>query len=157
MAKKIPAEVRTRYEKLKDTINEYRYEFHVNNVEVVSPEALDSLKHELVAIETEYPGLITPDSPSQRVAGEPLAAFQKVTHAVPQWSLNDAFTEDEVRDFDTRVKRMLKAALNQDVTPTYSCELKIDGLHVVYTSQRLWGSPPDSGRYRQHRSAAQTG
>lgn len=133
MAKKVPPELRTRYDQLKDIINEYRYEFHVNNVEVVSAEALDSLKKELVDIETAYPSLVTPDSPSQRVAGEPLAAFKKVTHAVPQWSLNDAFEESEILDFDARVKRMLKAEFGHEVSPTYSCELKIDGLHVVLT------------------------
>src|SRR5690606_37640941 len=116
-----------------DLVNDYRYQFHVNNVEVISPEALDSLKKELVDIEREYPSLVTPDSPSQRVAGEPLSGFTKVTHAVPQWSLNDAFDEDEVRDFDARVRRMLEAELGEKHEPTYSCELKIDGLHVVLT------------------------
>jgi len=131
MSNQVPSNVRARYEQLKQIINQYRHEFHVNNVEVVSAEALDSLKKELVDIEKEYPTLITPDSPSQRVAGEPLSGFVKVTHAVPQWSLNDAFEESEIRDFDTRVKRMLAAELGREVTPSYSCELKIDGLHVV--------------------------
>lgn len=133
MAQKVPKTVTDRYEQLKDTINDYRYQFHVNNVEVVSPEALDSLKKELTDLEAQYPSLVTPDSPSQRVAGEPLAGFQKVTHVVPQWSLNDAFTEEEVREFDARIRRMLTTELGEAVTPSYSCELKIDGLHVVLT------------------------
>jgi len=133
MAKNIPPATLKRYEQLKQLVNNYRYEFHVNNVEVISIEALDSLKKELVDLETEYPSLVTPDSPSQRVAGEPIAGFTKVTHAVPQWSLNDAFDEHEIRDFDVRVKRMLASELGEEVTPTYSCELKIDGLHVVLT------------------------
>lgn len=133
MATNIPRATQDRYEQLKQLVNDYRYQFHVNNVEVISAEALDSLKKELVDLETEYPTLITPDSPSQRVAGEPVAGFSKVTHAVPQWSLNDAFDEKEIRDFDVRVRRMLQTELGQSVLPTYSCELKIDGLHVVLT------------------------
>lgn len=133
MATHVPAEVKKRYEQLKEIINDYRYQFHVKNVEVVSAEALDSLKKELTDIEAAYPSLVTSDSPSQRVAGEPLQGFKKVTHAVPQWSLNDAFEESEIREFDERVKRMLRADLERHVQPTYSCELKIDGLHVVLT------------------------
>ncbi len=131
MAEKPSSEVISRYEKLKETVNKYRYAFHVENKELVSPEALDSLKYELVEIETKYPSLITPDSPTQRVSGEPLKEFKKVVHKVPQWSLNDAFTDQEIRDFDERVKRMLEKELGYKVEPTYTCELKIDGLHVV--------------------------
>lgn len=131
MAVQIPKETRERYEKLKKSIHHYRYLFHVENKEEISPEALDSLKAELVAIEEQYPSLITPDSPSQRVAGEPLSKFQKVQHKVPQWSLNDAFDEEEIREFDARVRRMLKTETGKDISPAYTCELKIDGLHVV--------------------------
>ena len=131
MAQKVPSETITRYEKLKDTVNEYRRQFHIDDNADISEAALDSLKKELVDIELEYPSLITPDSPTQRVAGEPLAAFSKVDHTVLQWSLNDAFTEAEIREFDARVKRMLESELGESVEPTYTCELKIDGLHVV--------------------------
>lgn len=131
MAKNIPPEIISRYEKLKHTVDEYRYAFHVENKELVSPEALDSLKHELSEIEERYPSLITSDSPTQRIAGQPLAEFKKVVHKVPQWSLNDAFTDQEIREFDTRVKRMLEKELGHKVEPTYTCELKIDGLHIV--------------------------
>jgi len=127
----IPKEITDRYEKLKATVEDYRRAFHVENKEVVSPEALDSLKAELVALETEFPDLITPDSPTQRVAGEPLPGFSKVTHKVSQWSLNDAFTNEDVVEFDARVKRGLEKHYGQPVKPTYTCELKIDGLHVV--------------------------
>lgn len=128
---KVPSEVVERYEQLKKMVEHQRYLYHVENKSDLSDAAHDSLKNELVTIEKEYPSLITPDSPTQRVAGEPLAEFQKVVHKVPQWSLNDAFTDDEIREFDERVKRMLKKELGHDVVPTYSCELKIDGLHVV--------------------------
>ena len=131
MLKTVPQEISERYKKLKQSVNRYRHLYHVENVEEISPEALDSLKAELVALESEYPTLITPDSPSQRVAGAPLSKFEKVVHKVPQWSLNDAFDEDEIREFDARIKRMLKTETGENVHPTYTCELKIDGLHVV--------------------------
>ena len=123
--------VEKRYEKLKETVNYHRHLYHVENREEISAEALDSLKQELVDIETAYPELVTPDSPTQRVAGEPLTEFSKVRHEVPQWSLNDAFTEEDIIEFDARVKRMLEKTLGKAVSPTYTCELKIDGLHVV--------------------------
>lgn len=131
----IPKDVRDRYEKLKASINEYRTLYHVYDKEEISPEALDSLKHELSEIEQEYPALITPDSPSQRVAGEPLPGFKKVKHTVPQWSLNDAFSEEDIREFDTRVKRFLKQQF-PDANPSYMSELKIDGLKVVLTYEK---------------------
>lgn len=116
-----------RLEHLKKAIEKYRYEYHVLDKSSISPEALDSLKHELVKIETTYPELVTSDSPSQRVAGKPLPEFKKVKHKVAQWSFNDAFTEEEIREFDARVKRMLGGG----VSPTYVCEHKIDGLKIV--------------------------
>src|SRR3989344_343809 len=122
----ISKEIRTRYEKLKGTIHHHRRLYHVYDREEISAEALDSLKHELAEIEGRYPGLITPDSPSQRVAGKPLPGFKKVRHTVPQWSFNDAFTPDEVRDFYLRVRRFLRPKF-PDANPTYMCELKIDG------------------------------
>ena len=131
-----------RYLKLKETINHYRRLYHVYDKEEISQSALDSLKHELSEIEKQYPVMIAPDSPSQRVSGEPLPFFKKVRHKVAQWSFNDAFTQDEIRDFDARVKRFL-APTFKDASPSsapseatagkpeYVCELKIDGLKIV--------------------------
>jgi len=96
----VPKEVTERYEQLKHTVERYRRAFHIDNKEIISPEALDSLKEELVHIEGQYPSLVTPDSPTQRVAGTALAKFTKVTHKVSQWSLNDAFTEEDIIEFD---------------------------------------------------------
>ncbi|MGB2580753.1 MAG: NAD-dependent DNA ligase LigA [Minisyncoccia bacterium] len=127
------ADATARLEKLRKTIEHHRYLYHVLNRSEISPEALDALKYELVLIESAYPDLITPDSPSQRVAGAPLKGFKKVKHTVPQWSFNDAFSPDEMRDFDTRVKRFLKDSFGQAIIPSYVCELKIDGLKVVLT------------------------
>ncbi len=119
--------------KLRDTIDHHRYLYHVLDKEEISPEALDSLKHELAVLEERYPKLITPDSPTQRIAGTPLPAFKKVKHKIAQWSFNDAFTKEEVRNFDKRIKRLLKEQYGRKVTPEYTCELKIDGLKIVLT------------------------
>ncbi|MFA7309652.1 MAG: NAD-dependent DNA ligase LigA [Candidatus Paceibacterota bacterium] len=133
--KEVPQEVRHRYEQLKETVNRYRTLYHVYDKEEISQEALDSLKHELTEIESEYPKLIAPDSPSQRVSGKPLPGFKKVPHKIAQWSFNDAFTPDELREFDSRVKRFLRSkGISTD--PTYACELKIDGLKIVFEYQK---------------------
>lgn len=124
-------EAQKRIEKLREAIDKYRYEYHVLNNLSISEEALDSLKQELVDLEKQYPDLITPDSPTQRVAGKSLAQFKKVTHKVTQWSFNDAFSPDDIRDFDARVRRFLRNETGKDLTPTYVCELKIDGLKIV--------------------------
>lgn len=130
-----PKETRAHYDKLKAAVNRYRRLYHVYDTEEISQEALDSLKHELSALEASYPDLLGPDSPSQRVAGEPLPQFKKVRHLVPQWSFNDAFSPDEMREFDARVKRYLRAeGITED--PTYVCELKIDGLKIVLTYEQ---------------------
>lgn len=129
-----------RLKKLREVIEHHRYLYHVLDRPEISDEALDSLKKELVAIEIQFPDLITPDSPSQRVSGKPLDRFEKVQHKVPQWSFNDIFDAEEAREFDTRIVRMLKkeeaastARLNlpKNFTPKYTCEMKIDGLKIV--------------------------
>lgn len=122
----VPKEVKERAAKLRDAISKYRYEYHVLDKEGIPIEALDSLKHELATLEEEYPELITPDSPTQRVAGAPLPEFKKVQHEVAQWSFNDAFTEEDMRAFDDRIKKVAPRA-------SYVCELKIDGLKIVLT------------------------
>lgn len=132
----VPEEARERAKKLRDAIRAYRAEYHERNESSISPEALDSLKHELVLLEQKYPSLITPDSPTQTVAGKPLAGLKKVTHAVPQWSLDDAFNEEEIRAFDERVRRMLRKSGAASIVPTYVCELKIDGAHIILTYEK---------------------
>ncbi len=132
----VPLGVAARVEKLKKTIEHYRYQYHVHDKEEMSPEALDSLKYELAKLEEEYPSLITPDSPTQRIAGKPLPQFKKIRHQVPQWSLNDAFSEEDIIEFDARVKRMLGGIYGKETTPTYICEIKIDGLKIVLTYEK---------------------
>lgn len=136
MQKQIPKEIQDRLNKLRETIDHHRYLYHVLDRPEISESALDSLKVELSALEREYPELITPDSPSQRVGGQPLPEFVKVRHTVPQWSFNDAFSEEEMREFDVRIRRMLKSETGKDETPTYTCEHKIDGLKVVLTYEK---------------------
>lgn len=125
------SEAKKRLEQLRNSIEHHRYLYHVEDRQEISDEALDSLKHELVEIETQFPDLITPDSPSQRVSGGLLPGFTKVTHKVPQWSFNDAFSPEEMHEFDARIKRMLEKHFGREVHPTYTCELKIDGLKIV--------------------------
>lgn len=127
--KKTPKEIAERIRSLRKAVALHRYNYHVLDTSEISPEALDSLKHELDLLEKEYPSLIDSSSPTQRVAGEPLPFFEKVTHIVPQWSLADAFTEGEMQDFDLKVKRFLKE--KENIVLDYVCEHKIDGLKVV--------------------------
>ena len=130
------AEAALRLEKLRTTIEKYRHHYHVLNESLISDEALDSLKNELVTLEGEFPDLITSDSPSQRVAGAPLPGFKKIQHTVPQWSFNDAFSEEDMRSFDARMKKMLAEKFGKTINPTYTAELKIDGLKIVFTYEK---------------------
>ena len=130
-------EAKARYEKLKEAINHYRRQYHVFDREEIPEAARDSLMHELAELEREHPELISKDSPTQRVAGEPLPQFKKVAHTVPQWSFNDAFSPQDIFDFDARVKRMLRAKFPEaERGVSYDCELKIDGLKIVFTYEK---------------------
>ena len=101
-------DIKIRIEKLKEAINHHRYLYHVLDRQEISDAALDSLKHELAELEKQYPQYASPDSPTQRIGGQPLDKFAKVVHKARQWSFGDAFTEEEIREFDERVKRMLE-------------------------------------------------
>lgn len=108
--------------KLRQVIANYRYEYHVRNNSIMSEAAADALKHELTQIEEQYPGLITPDSPTQRVAGGVLEGFQKVTHRQRMISLNDVFNRGEVEAWIERVDKLLPARHE------FFCDIKMDGL-----------------------------
>lgn len=129
MSQKIPKTIHDRVVKLRQTIEKYRYNYHVLDRQDISDTALDSLKDELKKLEETHPELITPDSPTQRVAGKAKDELTKFTHTIPQWSLNDAFSEEDMVDFDAKVKRFLKLPETESVE--YVCELKIDGLKIV--------------------------
>lgn len=115
---------KARIEKLKTLINDYRYHYHVLDESIMSEAAADSLKHELSQLETQYPEFITPDSPTQRVAGKPLDKFQKVTHASRMISLADVFSESEIRDWVSRNYRLV----DQGIEFTFFTDIKMDGL-----------------------------
>jgi len=128
-------EAKERIEKLKKTINRHRYLYHVLDRQEISDAALDSLKHELFQLEQQFPEFITPDSPTQRVGGRPLAKFTKIKHTVRQWSFDDAFNEEEIREFDERIKKKL-GGLTATWQFDYACELKIDGFKIVLTYEK---------------------
>jgi DNA ligase (NAD+) len=118
-------EARKRIEKLKEEINHHRYMYHVLDKLEISDAAFDTLKNELEELELQYPDLVTPDSPTQRVGGEALDEFKKVEHAVPMLSLNDAFGEEEIKAWEERIQKLVPQAKTD-----YFCELKLDGLAV---------------------------
>ena len=115
---------KARIEKLKTLINDYRYHYHVLDESIMSEAAADSLKHELSQLEEQYPEFITPDSPTQRVAGKPLDKFQKVTHASRMISLADVFSESEIRDWVARNYKLV----DQGTEFTFFTDIKMDGL-----------------------------
>lgn len=115
---------KARIEKLKELINDYRYHYHVLDESIMSEAAADSLKHELSQLETKYPEFITPDSPTQRVAGKPLDKFQKVTHASRMISLADVFSESEIRDWVARNYKLVPNGTEF----TFFTDIKMDGL-----------------------------
>lgn len=123
-------QAKTRLEKLKKQMREIDYAYYVLDRPFVSDAARDSLKDEVEAIEKQYPELITPDSPTQRIGGRAIGRFQKVKHEIPKYSLDDVFSFDEIREFDERVKRFLKLPKDQPID--YVCELKIDGLNMSF-------------------------
>lgn len=125
MASPSKPEAKKRVAKLRKEIDRYRYEYHVEDKSTISPDALDSLKHELTELEDQYPDLITPDSPTQRVEGAPTKGFGKVTHSRPMLSLPDVFTPEEFAAWEERIQAA------SGTTPEYFAELKYDGLAIA--------------------------
>ncbi len=124
-------EAKERSEKLRREIDRHRYLYHVLNRSEISEAALDSLKHELVKLESEFPDLVTRDSPTQRVAGQALPGFKKMPHRVPMLSLNDVFSEGELGEWEARVKKLLpRSALRAPHSVEYFAEIKVDGFAI---------------------------
>ncbi|MGM7703509.1 NAD-dependent DNA ligase LigA [Pseudalkalibacillus sp. Hm43] len=117
-------QAKTKIEELSTVLNQYNYEYHVLDKPSVPDAEYDAKLHELMKLEQEYPHLRQEDSPTQRVGGEPLEGFQKVEHRTPMLSLGNAFNEQDLRDFDRRVREGVGGQVR------YVCELKIDGLAV---------------------------
>ncbi len=129
------ADAQLRITKLRQEIDRYRYQYHVQNKLEISEAALDALKHELYNLEAEYPELITPDSPTQRVAGEPAKGFKKVQHQTRMLSLEDVFSEAEAEEWLMRIKKLDSKV---DEEGLYA-EVKMDGLacSLVYENGTL--------------------
>lgn len=115
-------EAEQRILKLRKLIDEYRYHYHVLDESIMSEAAADSLKHELSELEKQYPELITPDSPTQRVAGRPLDKFEKVKHKERMISLSDVFFEDELCEWDNSNTKLVGPVQE------YFTDIKMDGL-----------------------------
>lgn len=111
-----------RVQKLKEAINEYRYEYHVNDNSIMSEAAADSLKHELSKLEEQFPELVTPDSPTQRVAGRPSERFESIKHTQRMLSLNDVFDEEELKAWVDRI-----AKIQPEAKFEFFVDLKMDG------------------------------
>ena len=132
MGKMSLKEAKIRILKLREEIRKIRYAYHVENKLLVSDAVGDSLKKELFDLESQFPELVTSDSPTQRVAGEPLKGFKKVPHEKPMLSLNDVFSREDVEAWIGRVERHL----DRKIKPEFYCELKLDGLAVELVYER---------------------
>ncbi len=122
-------QAKDRIKKLREAIDDYRYQYHVLDKLDISDAALDSLKHELYQLEQQYPDLITPDSPTQRVGGAPLEKFKKITHARPMLSMEDVFTREEFIAWVSRIQK-LSPSSTFATSSTFFCMPKQDGLAV---------------------------
>jgi len=119
-------EVRDRIEGLREQVRYHNRRYHVEDAPEITDAEYDALYRELEALEGEHPELITPDSPTQRVGGEPVEGFEEVRHSVPMLSLANARKVEDLKEWDARVRRLL----GEDETPLYVTERKIDGLAV---------------------------
>src|SRR5271154_2493033 len=111
---------------LKETLERYNYRYHALDDPEVPDAEYDRLMLELRTLETQHPGLLTPDSPTQRVGAAPVAAFGAVKHRLPMLSLDNAFSDDDVRDFDRRIRERL----GREAPGHYSAGPKLDGLAI---------------------------
>src|SRR5262245_13842380 len=127
--KAAPASVQQRVARLRAEIDRHNYRYHVLDDPEVPDSEYDRLMQELRALEGQHPSLVVPESPTQRVGGEPVDAFAQVRHRTPMLSLDNAFTRDEVVAFDRRVRERLET--ERDIR--YACEPKLDGLAVSLT------------------------
>ena len=121
--------IQQRIEELKEQLNRWSHEYYVEDKPTATDAEYDKAYHELVALEVEHPEFVTADSPTQRVGGEVLDQFQKVTHTNPMLSLSNAFSKEDLEEFDARLRKLTNRAIE------YVCELKIDGLSIALTYQ----------------------
>ncbi|MCA0901286.1 NAD-dependent DNA ligase LigA [Microbulbifer agarilyticus] len=126
MTKAIPPEARQRAEQLHDILNRANYEYYVLDAPDLPDAEYDRCLRELQQLEESHPQLITRDSPTQRVGAEPLAAFTQIRHELPMLSLDNAFSDEDMEDFDRRIRERLNSAEPVE----YACEPKLDGIAV---------------------------
>ena len=125
-----------RLRELRDAIRHHEERYYIHNDPEISDDEFDRLLHELERLEADHPDLVTPDSPTQRVAGRPVEGFETVEHVLPMLSLDNAYNEDELRAFDERVRKTLvvgRVLLDPPADIAYVAELKIDGLSIALT------------------------
>ena len=121
--------IQQKIEQLKEQLNRWSHEYYVEDKPTATDAEYDKAYHELLALEKEHPEFVTADSPTQRVGGEVLEQFQKVTHTNPMLSLSNAFSKEDLEEFDARLRKLTNRAIE------YVCELKIDGLSIALTYQ----------------------
>ncbi len=133
-----PAEAEARHASLVDEVNRANELYHGQDAPEISDADYDQLFRQLVALESAHPGLVTPESPTQRVGGAPTGTFDEVRHRRPMLSLANAFSHDELRAFDARVRRGLGLPAAPEPAPglRYVAELKIDGLAITLRYER---------------------
>lgn len=119
------AEARRLIDKRRKELNNHNYRYYVLNQPVISDFDYDRLLKQLTDLEKQFPELVTPDSPTQRVGGEPLKSFKAFEHKRPMLSLDNTYSTDEVREFDRRVSKVVGSAVGYEVT------LKVDGVAVA--------------------------
>ena len=124
-----------RVETLREQIRHHNYRYHVLDDPEVPDAEYDRLMRELQGLEADFPDLVTPDSPTQRVGDQPVDGFQTVTHAVPMLSLDNAFSDEEVADFDRKVRERLERE-SDDAPVRYAAEPKLDGVAVSLLYER---------------------
>ncbi|WP_043316824.1 NAD-dependent DNA ligase LigA [Microbulbifer sp. HZ11] len=126
MTKKIPPESQSRAMELHEILNRANYQYYVLDAPELPDVEYDRCLRELQGLEEQYPQLVTSDSPTQRVGAEPLAAFTQIRHEMPMLSLDNAFSDEEMEDFDRRIRERL----NYSAPVEYACEPKLDGIAV---------------------------
>src|SRR5437773_8521466 len=126
--------VAQRVEELRRQINHHNYLYYVEAKPQISDRDFDRLLEELKQLEQAHPDLVTPDSPTQRVGGQPIEGFATVKHRVPMLSIDNTYNADELREFDRRVRKLLPGE-----AVTYVVELKIDGVAIslIYEERRF--------------------
>ena len=121
--------IKENIEQLRDTIRYHDRKYYVENNPEITDYEYDQLVKELQQFEKTYPHLIVPDSPTQRVGGEPLTQFSTVEHKIPMLSIDNTYSDNELEEFDQRIKRM--AGIDGHRNIEYVVELKIDGVAIA--------------------------